>query len=147
MRRVPQPQIILQTFYAVESSTKYNFDEWILNIDSNGDSNLFLDPRSTCALLRACVSLLQVKNILRAQSFVRPGRYEGIEVACISKLPAGSGMGGSSILAACVIKAIASVLNITVSSEDLIYMVRSYRIFINTEIFRIFILIILYVLR
>ncbi len=93
-----------------------------------------MDPHSPCALLRACVTLLRVKDIIFSQHSARLGCYEGIEVVCTSKLPSGSGMGGSSILAACIIKAVSAIVNVTVSNEDLIYLVCMIHTFINTKI-------------
>lgn len=47
----------------------------------------------------------------------------GIEIACVSRLPAGSGMGGSSILAAAVLKSLGDALHMKVSAESLMYLV------------------------
>lgn len=44
----------------------------------------------------------------------------GIEIACVSDLPAGSGMGGSSILAAVVLKAVGYLLGLPTSEEVLV---------------------------
>ena len=52
------------------------------------------------------------------------GRFGGgIEVVCVSALPAGSGMGGSSILAATVLKSVATLLGLPCSNTALIYQV------------------------
>jgi galactokinase/mevalonate kinase-like predicted kinase len=76
-----------------------------------------VNPTSKCALLRACVVLL-IDDVIAALS-----QGGGIEIACCSALPAGSGMGGSSVLASVVIQALASLLERDCSSEDLVYLV------------------------
>ena len=47
----------------------------------------------------------------------------GLEVACISDLPAGSGMGGSSIVAAVVVQSLVDLLSINVNKDNLIDLV------------------------
>lgn len=42
---------------------------------------------------------------------------------CVSELPPGSGMGGSSVLAAAAVQSLAGLLGVPVSSQDLIYLV------------------------
>jgi galactokinase/mevalonate kinase-like predicted kinase len=44
-------------------------------------------------------------------------------VVCVSDLPAGSGMGGSSILAAAVLRCLGDLLGLNSSQEDLVYQV------------------------
>ena len=54
----------------------------------------------------------------------RLGVGKGLEIACLSDLPAGSGMGGSSILAAAVLQAVALVWGIgRLSDEAVVYLV------------------------
>jgi fucokinase len=47
----------------------------------------------------------------------------GIEICCISDLPSGSGMGGSSVLAAVIIRSISDLLDLGVTNESLVYLV------------------------
>ena len=47
----------------------------------------------------------------------------GIEICCISDVPSGSGMGGSSVLAAVIIRSLSDLLKLHVSNENLVYLV------------------------
>ena len=47
----------------------------------------------------------------------------GLEIACCSDLPTGSGMGGSSILASAALTAVSHVLGMRLSRESLVYLV------------------------
>lgn len=47
----------------------------------------------------------------------------GIEICCISDLPSGSGMGGSSVIAAVIIRSISDLLELRVTEENLVYLV------------------------
>ena len=47
----------------------------------------------------------------------------GLEVACVSRLPAGSGMGGSSVLAAAVLRSVGEALGLPTADNDLLYLV------------------------
>jgi galactokinase/mevalonate kinase-like predicted kinase len=51
------------------------------------------------------------------------GDGRGIEIACCSDLPAGSGMGGSSVVAAAALRAVAHLFGISVSQEELTHLV------------------------
>lgn len=51
------------------------------------------------------------------------GIANGLEIACISDLPAGSGMGGSSILAAAVLQSISSAVGKVLTHDHLINLV------------------------
>ncbi len=83
------------------------------------------DATRPCALLKACVIALGVVQLPRKQSIGEDdelstlpvqlaerlgGPGTGLEVACCSALPAGSGMGGSSILAATCLRALQALL-------------------------------------
>jgi len=47
----------------------------------------------------------------------------GLEIGFKSNLPAGSGMGGSSIIAAAILSSVGTLLGLNVSNEDLVYQV------------------------
>jgi galactokinase/mevalonate kinase-like predicted kinase len=47
----------------------------------------------------------------------------GIQISCFSDLPAGSGMGGSSILAAAILKSVATLLGKPLSNQRLVNLV------------------------
>lgn len=47
----------------------------------------------------------------------------GVQLSCFSDLPAGSGMGGSSILAAAILKSLAALFCHHLSNESLVYLV------------------------
>lgn len=89
---------------------------------------------SSCALL---MSVLLVLNVVPLSAVLANdgghlneylvSRYgKGIEVACISTLPAGSGCGGSSIVAAVILKSVGSLIQLSeamTTNENLIYLV------------------------
>ncbi len=51
-------------------------------------------------------------------------RYSGgLEIHCVSDLPAGSGMGGSSVLAATILKSLSQLLGMESTPRELIYLV------------------------
>jgi fucokinase len=95
-----------------------------------------LAPTTPCGLLRA---VLVVLGVVDAQVGTAPmhdltesGTLShrllrqfggGLEVACMSALPAGSGMGGSSILAACILKSVSELIGVPSSNEALVYQV------------------------
>jgi galactokinase/mevalonate kinase-like predicted kinase len=60
---------------------------------------------------------------LSLEDFLGSALGGGIMVASYSNLPAGSGMGGSSILAATILKSIGSLLKLDLSNDRLIYLV------------------------
>lgn len=47
----------------------------------------------------------------------------GMCVLCVSDLPPGSGMGGSSVLAAAALRCVGDLLGLSASQEDLVYQV------------------------
>lgn len=47
----------------------------------------------------------------------------GVRVCCVSDLPPGSGMGGSSILAAALVRSLSDLLGLLCSEDDLVYQV------------------------
>lgn len=89
---------------------------------------------SSCALLK---SVLLVLNVVPLSAVLDSSgaslseyllsRYNGgVEVACISTLPAGSGCGGSSIVAAAILKSVGNLIQLseaTTANENLIYLV------------------------
>lgn len=56
----------------------------------------------------------------------------GLEISICSLLPAGSGMGGSSILAAAVLQALSSALSSQLSLEALVYLVNQVEQLLHT---------------
>lgn len=104
------------------------------SVDSFADVS---NPHAAAALLKAVMIVLGVislpssdfnensKKLKRSElSDQLLSRFGGgIEIACVSALPAGSGMGGSSILAAAVLKSLATLLGLPCSNDTLIYQV------------------------
>lgn len=60
-------------------------------------------------------------SALEAVLTERVGR--GLSVACFSNLPAGSGMGGSSILAATILQCVATLIGTKLSNDSLVHLV------------------------
>jgi hypothetical protein len=77
-----------------------------------------------CVLLRACVVAAGILGGWRdspeqhIRQFLAQKFGGGIELTCCSRIPSGSGMGGSSILAAVILKSLHSLLNPSVSSNE-----------------------------
>lgn len=75
-----------------------------------------INNEEPCSLLKAVLLVLRVVDPQSAVSeslshrLLRLFGSVGIEVACVSRLPAGSGMGGSSILAAAVLRSLMDTL-------------------------------------
>jgi galactokinase len=93
---------------------------------SNINDFVIISPTATCALLRAVLVVLRIvdrsgEDLARQLTNNYGG---GVEVACLSDLPAGSGMGGSSILAACVLQSLSTLLNLASSPDILVHQVR-----------------------
>lgn len=78
-------------------------------------------PHSNCALLKACVILLDLKCWIK--SYTEDMQEKGLQITTNSLLPTGSGMGGSSVLAAVIIQAIVTRMGKTLSLENLHYLV------------------------
>ena len=89
---------------------------------------------SSCALLKSVLLVLNVVPLSAVlgnddRHFVEylMSRYGGgMEVACISTLPAGSGCGGSSIVAAVILQSVGKLMQLseaTTTNENLIYLV------------------------
>lgn len=83
---------------------------------------------SPCALLKACLLALGFLPSHRDGSvtlseWLREKLGCGIQISCFSDLPAGSGMGGSSILAAAILQSVATLLGKPLSNNSLVYLV------------------------
>lgn len=98
----------------------HNCDVIEISLDDLATMRGHVNPTSKCALLKACIVLL-IDDVIAALS-----QGGGIEVACCSALPAGSGMGGSSVLASVVIQALAALLERECTADDLVYLVLRY---------------------
>ena len=99
------------------------------------------DPNAPCSLIKAALITLGIKDLIaktiqdskefsgnknspESFSFALNELYSaGLEIAGISGLPAGSGMGGSSVLAAAVLASLSCLLEIHVTNELLVYLV------------------------
>lgn len=86
---------------------------------SHQDFKSVAHNQSICALLKASLVVLGLVN----PNSDDPILTGGLEIVCLSNLPTGSGMGGSSILAATVLQAIATALHSQLSNELVIYLV------------------------
>jgi hypothetical protein len=122
---------------AAPGAPRYHGD--VLECTSTAMFGDVADPTAPCALLKAVLLVLGVVDVdvdaaaaptapggeaalatQLAAACGGPGR--GIEVACCSALPAGSGMGGSSIVAAAALAAVAALLGRRLSREALVYL-------------------------
>ena len=99
------------------------------------------DPNAPCSLIKAALITLGIKDLItktiqdseeffgnknspESFSFALNKLYSaGLEIAGISGLPSGSGMGGSSVLAAAVLASLSCLLEIHVTNELLVYLV------------------------
>eukprot|EP01035_Chromulina_nebulosa_P018190 gene18190-23851_t len=88
------------------------------------------DLTDPCSLLKALIIALDIIKVHQQDSSYKPLKERlintlsgGIEIACISYLPIGSGMGGSSILAAVAIKSLSTLLGISLTNEAVSYLV------------------------
>lgn len=83
------------------------------------------DSLKPCALLKAVFIVLGLfnKDVEHFEGILIQRYCGGIEVGCVSALPAGSGMGGSSILAATVLASVSQLLSLPTSKEQLVYQV------------------------
>jgi len=83
-------------------------------------------PEAAGSLLKACLLAMQVVTphpSISLQQQLRSRYGAGIEIGGISMLPTGSGMGGSSILAAAVVTALGDLLGRTQNESELVYCV------------------------
>jgi fucokinase len=102
------------------------------------DLNDYNNPRSECALLKCALIYLGLTTTEEIaeyptrciqpylNKFCQRGALEldaGLEVVSVSKLPAGSGMGGSSVLAGCILSAVARCIGVTLDEDKLIHAV------------------------
>ena len=110
-------------------------------VQSMEDFNDAGNPAAPCSLLKAVLITLGFKEMLvKSSSSCNNSCHigddvvdvstamnaifgAGIEVVCVSSLPPGSGMGGSSIVAAAVISAVGTLLGLSFSKESLVYLV------------------------
>ena len=93
------------------------------------------DPSASCGLLKAALIALGVKDVISSylfnfdstsnamnQNIISLFGGRGLEIVCISGLPAGSGMGGSSVLAAAILKATSELLGVSLSPKSIIFL-------------------------
>jgi fucokinase len=94
----------------------------------------FHDPSSPCALVKCALLCLGFANSSQlaspsinvdslARKFFSTDEDVGVEIISTSLLPQGSGMGTSSILAGCILAAIAHCRGVSLSTESLIHCV------------------------
>jgi galactokinase/mevalonate kinase-like predicted kinase len=86
------------------------------------------DPNEICSLLKAVLIVLGLSD--RSRPYLESGGSleditkgefgSGFEVCCFSGLPAGSGMGGSSVLAAAALAAVARLWGVTLVDDSLL---------------------------
>jgi fucokinase len=100
----------------------------VVILRSDDDANDVADPRQPCSLLKAAFIALGIVSSATVDALPLNDRLlqryrGGIEVACISYLPVGSGLGGSSIVAAAVLQSICTLIGRSMSREELIDLV------------------------
>lgn len=96
------------------------------------------NPSANCSLIKAVLITLGLKKLIENKydemgmlsdtpetfsTFISTFFGAGIEIAGISSLPAGSGMGGSSVLAAAVLSAVGSLFGLDMTADSLVYLV------------------------
>lgn len=114
--------LILRSLTAIADMVD-NGEEEILDLEDCSVTVLEAGPHSKCALLKACVILLDLKKMVREHTKTLGPKFNGLEIASCSLLPAGSGMGGSSILAAVIIQSIYARLGKMIQLDYLSYLV------------------------
>ena len=105
-----QPVIVLRTYGRTSNGVALN-EEIICRENSDLDNLTKCDgPNQPCVLIKAALITLGFLNICTDEGYdmvkVLSHIGSGFEISSFSGLPAGSGMGGSSILAAAVVSAI-----------------------------------------
>jgi fucokinase len=78
---------------------------------------------SSCALLKAVLIVLEVVNKDNLHQSLMTRFGGGLEIAIVSTLPAGSGLGGSSILAASALISVSTLLGLNCSPDKVMYQV------------------------
>ena len=89
------------------------------------------NPAGPWSLLKACLLALDIvpqqqlgcSDPATFSAHLQSAYGGGLEIACLSDLPAGSGMGGSSILAAAVLQSLSELLQLQLTASDLVYLV------------------------
>jgi hypothetical protein len=94
------------------------------------------NPSAHCSLIKAALITLGITDLIdkhsRTLGITDTENFDlvlkelfgaGIEIVGISSLPAGSGMGGSSILAAAVLAAVGALFGLDMTPESLVYLV------------------------
>lgn len=111
-------------------SIEYHVEELVCTRFDDMMSDLTTHDSALCVLLRACLIVaLDVKGDAAANmslcEYLQDTLGGGINVVSCARIPSGSGMGGSSILAAVAIKAIHGLLfsGQSLRDEDLVNMV------------------------
>lgn len=119
-RSLPQPVLRLVTVLR-SSDGSYSNDE--LTMDLPCTVPLPMDPGGHCTLLKACLVAVGVlsSSADTAPPFPLPVGT-GLELVTRSSLPAGSGMGGSSVLSAAVLRSVLALLHRDVDNLSLVYL-------------------------
>lgn len=117
VRRISEPVLVLWTDSGAVDKT--------IKVTSMQELSDYANPFAPAALLKACLALFLESD---AGSTPFPQLLQerfggGLEVHTSSNLPVGSGLGGSSILAGCILKALCRSLGYVMSDEDLVHAV------------------------
>lgn len=85
------------------------------------------DILGKCVLLKACLSTLQMilSSTTTISEWLRNTYDRGLRIITESYIPTGSGLGGSSVLAAAVLAALIKLLCLQYTKHDIIQMVPS----------------------
>ena len=120
-----------------KSKDEYSREEVLLDVRT--PISLPLRPSDRCSLILACLVALgwphrhaSDKEERKACPLLPPGC--GIEVISCSSLPAGSGMGGSSVIAAAVLSAMGKCLSLDVRHDRLIDLVNTVEMLYLSEL-------------
>eukprot|EP01038_Epipyxis_sp_PR26KG_P004331 gene4331-6132_t len=129
-RFISDPKIVLHSLRInAESNLKTEYLDDQLVIETVEECNDVSDVTAKACLLKAVLIVLNIVSNNQAETNLKESlrmKYGGgIEIACVSDLPAGSGMGGSSILAAAVLRCVGQLLNMKncITNDSLIDLV------------------------
>ena len=112
-----------------DSKAVVNYEGDTVTCTSFDDFTNLTDTSSPGALIKAALVALGVVDIDVASasddfaSMLVSQYKHGFEVSCVSALPAGSGLGGSSIIAAAVLQCLSELLQLPYTRESLIHLV------------------------
>ena len=127
--KLPPSSDIHQIRGMADSDAVIEYEGDTLTYTSFDDFTNLTDTSSPGALIKAALVALGVVDIAAAStggdlaSMLLSNYKHGIEVCCISALPAGSGLGGSSIIAAALLQCLSELLQLPYTRESLIYLV------------------------